>query len=138
MFNAGPAVPTVVPPPAPPPPPGSYGSPGGYGNFPPPQSDHPVQVSIVYPPRSNRLLAGLSIPYFLARIIMLIPALICLYVIGIIAAFAAWFACFAVLFTGRYPAGFHRFVTGSLRWATRAQAFLYGLTDTYPPFSLKP
>lgn len=121
--------------PPPPPPPmesGGYGPPAGYA----PQSDYPVQVSFYQPMHSSRLLAGFSIPFFLIRYILLIPAFFCLYFVGIVAAFAAWFACWAVLFTGHYPDGFFRFVSGTLRWQTRVSAYMYGLTDQYPPFRL--
>lgn len=125
-------------PPPPPPPPmesGGYGPPAGYA---PPGSDYPIQVSFYQPMRSSRLLAGFSIPFFFIRYVLLIPAVICLYFVGIVAAFAAWFGCWAVLFTGHYPDGFFRFVAGSLRWQTRVSAYLFGLTDQYPPFRLSP
>jgi hypothetical protein len=115
----------------PPPPPLGY----GYG---PPASDYPVQLSFQQPMHSSRALAGLSIPFFLARSIMLIPAMFCLYFVGIGALIVAWVACWAVLFTGHYPDGMYRFVAGALRWQTRASAYLYGLVDRYPPFQLSP
>jgi hypothetical protein len=31
----------------------------------------------------------------------------------------------------------HNFVVGMLRWSTRVTAFMYGLTDKYPPFRLE-
>jgi hypothetical protein len=102
------------------------------------QDSYPVQVSVEYPEHSSRLLAGLSIPYFLARLIMLIPAIFVLYFVGIAAIIVVWIAFWAVLFTGRYPPSFHEFVTGYLRWSTRVSAYLYGLTDKYPPFRLSP
>lgn len=111
-------------------PPAGYGQPGPAG--------HPVQLFIAYPQRSSRALAGFSIPFFLARYIMLIPAFFCLYFVSIAAAIVAWIACWAVLFTGRYPAGMHGFVTGVMRWNTRTSAYLYGLTDAYPPFRFEP
>jgi hypothetical protein len=99
---------------------------------------YPVQVSIEYPGQSSRVLAALSIPFFLLRLIMLIPALFVLYFVGIAAVVVAWIAFWAVLFTGRYPPAFHTFVAGYVRWSTRTSSFLYGLTDKYPPFSLEP
>ena len=100
--------------------------------------DYPVQVFIEYPEHSSRLLAGLSIPYFLTRMIMLIPALFVIYFVGIAAGVVAWISFWAVLFTGRYPRGFHEFVAGYLRWSTRISAYLLGMTDKYPPFRLSP
>ena len=43
-----------------------------------------------------------------------------------------------VLIKGQYPKGLHDFVTGTLRWQLRVQAYLAMLTDTYPRFSGKP
>jgi hypothetical protein len=43
---------------------------------------------------------------------------------------------FAALFSGRLPAWAHDAITGVLRWQTRVNAYLYLLTDVYPPFSL--
>jgi hypothetical protein len=42
-----------------------------------------------------------------------------------------------VAVTGSYPEGMFRFVEGVLRWNTRVTAFVFSLTDRYPPFSLK-
>lgn len=46
-------------------------------------------------------------------------------------------AWFAILFTGRYPAGLYEFGVGVLRWNTRVEAYLLLLRDEYPPFSLR-
>ena len=49
-----------------------------------------------------------------------------------------WFLAFwVVLFTGSYPAGWHEFNVGTIRWATRVNLYLYFMTDDYPPFSAK-
>jgi hypothetical protein len=52
---------------------------------------------------------------------------------------AAWFgivaAWFAIVFTGRYPAGLYAFVASFFRYVTRVGAYLYLATDAYPPFS---
>jgi hypothetical protein len=55
------------------------------------------------------------------------------YVAVLVVVFLAWFA---VLFTGRYPAGMYHFVSGWLRWAARAWAYWASLTDEFPSFSL--
>ncbi|HEY1538211.1 MAG TPA: DUF4389 domain-containing protein [Solirubrobacteraceae bacterium] len=48
-----------------------------------------------------------------------------------VVVFLAWFA---ILFTGRYPAGMYGFVAGYTRFATRLAAYAYLVTDAYPPF----
>jgi hypothetical protein len=46
-------------------------------------------------------------------------------------------AWFAILFTGKYPAGIHEFVVGVMRWGLRVNAYAFLLiTDEYPPFTL--
>jgi hypothetical protein len=41
-----------------------------------------------------------------------------------------------VLFTGQYPGWGFSLTAGTLRWTMRVYAYVYGLTDQYPPFSL--
>lgn len=48
--------------------------------------------------------------------------------------FIAWWA---VLFTGKYPAGMHEFVLGTLRWGQRVSLYMGHMSDIYPPFSGK-
>lgn len=103
-----------------------------------PSADHyPVNLSIDYPLKSSRALAAFSIPFFFLRGLLLIPAVFCLYFVGIAAFFVVWIAFWAVTFTGKYPQGMFEFVTGYLRWSTRVSAYLYGLTDAYPPFRMR-
>ena len=75
----------------------------------------------------NRLTVGL-------RFIWAIPALLWVLLIGIIGAICWILGFFAVLFTGRWPQGLHRWVLASLRVSIRASAYIYLLTDDYPPF----
>ncbi len=70
------------------------------------------------------------------RLILAIPQLIVLSILGLVAFLASVIAFFAVLFTGRWPEGLRTFVVGVMRWSTRVTAYLYLLTDEYPPFSL--
>lgn len=72
----------------------------------------------------------------LIRIIMAIPAVIFAAVIGIIALICSVLAFFAVLFTGRWPAGLRNWVVMSAVIVTRVNAYLALLTDEYPPFRL--
>ena len=68
--------------------------------------------------------------------LLLLPHWIALFVVYIGAFFAIVGAWFAVLFTGKYPPGIHRFLTGTYRWTTRVTAYGFLMTDRYPPFSL--
>lgn len=64
-----------------------------------------------------------------------IPAYVFASIIWIIAAVCVFLGFFAVLFTGRWPAGLRRFVVGCFRVSVRYSAFAYMLNDDYPPFS---
>ena len=72
------------------------------------------------------------------RIFMAIPQYIVLYVLGIAAGVVMFIAWFAVLITGRWPTGMRDFVVGYYRWQLRFTAWLYLITDEYPPFSMEP
>ena len=52
-----------------------------------------------------------------------------------VAQIAAFFAWFAIIFTGRYPEGLYNFNAGFLRMQGRVNGFYYLLTDAYPPFN---
>ena len=103
---------------------------------PPSTTDYPVSLDISYPDHQSRILALFSLPFFLARFVLLIPSMIVLYFLQIAALFAAWFNMWAILFTGHSSKSMHSFITGTLRWSTRFSAYTYGLTDKYPPFRL--
>jgi hypothetical protein len=77
----------------------------------------------------NRLTVGF-------RIILAIPSAIALVVLSIASAVVHLIAFFAVLFTGRYPAGMRDFVMNVWRWWLRLQTYILLLTDDYPPFEL--
>jgi hypothetical protein len=67
--------------------------------------------------------------------LLLLPHWFVLCFIWIGAFFALVGSWFAVLFTGKFPEGIHRFVTGTYRWTMRVSAYGLLMTDRYPPFS---
>jgi hypothetical protein len=67
------------------------------------------------------------------RWIIAIPWFIVTALWGIAALLAAIVAWFAILFTGRYPAGLYEFEAGFARFYTRAYAFSALLVDPFPP-----
>lgn len=91
---------------------------------------HPVRLDFVPALENrNRLTVGL-------RIIWAIPALIVTAIIGII-AYVCWIiAFFAVLFTGKWPAGLHSWALKGMQAGVRLNAYLFLLTDEYPPLSV--
>jgi uncharacterized membrane protein len=70
------------------------------------------------------------------RIIMLVPQILfgIPLALGLCAAMIAAF--FAVLLTGRWPAGLRHFVLGILSWAARVSAWTFHLANHYPPFRI--
>ncbi len=70
------------------------------------------------------------------RIILAIPqyvVLIFLTIGMVVVAIVGWFGA---LVTGRPPDFAHLYISGVTRWQTRVGAYLFLLTDRYPPFSL--
>jgi hypothetical protein len=70
----------------------------------------------------------------LFRLILAIPWLIVAALWGIATLLCAIVAWFALLFTGRYPAGLYEFVAAYARFHTRVTAFAILLVDPFPPF----
>lgn len=70
----------------------------------------------------------------LFRIILAIPIVILRYAINLlleVGAFAAWFV---ILFTGKMPRGLFDMMVLANSYTARSDAYLYLLTETYPPF----
>ncbi len=98
--------------------------------FPAFEGEYPINFDVSYPDKLNRWTVAIwkiitSIPHFII--------LIFLYFAVFVVVVIAWFA---ILFTGRFPKGLHTFVAGVFRWSLRVQAYIFSLTDEYPPFSL--
>lgn len=70
----------------------------------------------------------------LIRLIMVIPQAIVLFILEIALLFVAIIGWFAALVIGRLPLWIHQFNSGYVRWYTRVVAYVYLMTDEYPPF----
>jgi hypothetical protein len=94
------------------------------------EPSYPVRTQIAYPE------AGIARwrPFF--QFWMAIPHLFVLGFLGGAANFAFFIAAIAILFTGKYPQGLFDFVVGVMRWQTRVSAYLFLMTEQYPPFEL--
>jgi hypothetical protein len=90
---------------------------------------YPVSYDQSPPVERNRLTV-----FF--RIFLVIPHCLVAIVGGIVVIFAVLAAWFAIVVTGRYPEGIYNFLAGACRWATRLNAYLYLVTDEFPPFDL--
>lgn len=96
----------------------------------------PFSFTLVYPATSSRLL---NFPFLglVIRAILLIPHFVILFFLGIAMVTVVFIAQFAILFSGAFPEGMHSFCVGVARWSTRITAYMFGLTDAYPPFSTR-
>jgi Domain of unknown function (DUF4389) len=94
-----------------------------------PRTGDEILVAYAEPSRQNRLTV-------LVRVLLAIPHLITLIVLGLIGFFVLVISWFAALIMGRLPGGFARYLAGLLRWSARVYAYLFLLTDEYPPFEL--
>ncbi len=90
----------------------------------------PARLSIARPERLSR---GL----IFVKWLLIIPHFVALFFLGLGAFFVGIAAFFAVLFAGRWPEGMRSYLTGTMRWSLRASAYLYLMTDRYPPFSMQ-
>ena len=107
----------------------------GYPPFGMDATDPKLVLHIVYPAKLDQGLLLLRL--FFQAIYVYIPHGFCLFFRAIAMMFVAFFAWWAVLFTGKYPKGMHDFVVGTLRWGIRVNMYVAFLTDKYPPFSGK-
>jgi hypothetical protein len=102
-----------------------------------PSTDEQQYVHLDFPYPDAR--EGLNRWLPLVKWLLAIPhyiVLLVLYLGVIVVVIAAWFA---ILFTGRYPRGIFDYVEGVIRWHNRVVGYsLILVTDSYPPFRLRP
>ena len=73
---------------------------------------------------------------FLGVFYLVLPHTICLVVLGFVIDVCMLVVWFAILFTGRYPAGIYQFVVSVHQWGVRWAATVVNLGDGYPAFGL--
>jgi hypothetical protein len=102
--------------------------------YPATEEEQSVHLDLDFPDVAGDLNRWLPlVKWFLA-----IPHYFVLFFLWIGAVGAVVIAWFAILFTGRYPAGLFDYVVGVGRWSLRVSAYAFFLiTDRYPPFSLE-
>lgn len=109
-----------------------------YDKYPPfstSQEDYPLTFEADYAGKFSRIL---NFPIFgqLIKFLLVLPHILILLFMQLAAYLIIFVACFAILFSGTFPEGMHRYVVGVLRWQTRVNCYVVALTDKYPPFSL--
>jgi hypothetical protein len=92
--------------------------------------DDPARLSI-------QPAAKLSRGLIFVKWLLAIPHFFVLLFLGIGAYVVVIIAFFAVLITGAWPEGMRNYVIGVMRWSNRVTAYIYLITDEYPPFSLE-
>ncbi|HWI60968.1 MAG TPA: DUF4389 domain-containing protein [Symbiobacteriaceae bacterium] len=97
-----------------------------------PAGYHSFNLTAQYPPSQSRLLMF----FWFVRGLLLFPHGFILAFLGMAAFWVGVFSWFAVVFTGSYPRPLWDFQVGVMRWSVRCQAYVLGLTDDYPPFTL--
>jgi Domain of unknown function (DUF4389) len=96
-----------------------------------PMPAHPVRLRVGDDMSRNRLTV-----FF--RLILAIPYVLWAWIWGIAVFFAAIAGWFVALFTGRLPAGLHRFLAAWTRYWTHVGSFLCILGDPFPGFLGRP
>jgi len=107
----------------------------GYPAFGLTAEDEAFKLDIPYPDTMNRALQLVKL--FFGALYVGIPhgfLLIFRSLATLVLMFLAWWM---VLFTGSYPASWHDFNVGTLRWSLRVNLYLKFMSDEYPPFSGK-
>jgi hypothetical protein len=103
--------------------------------YPSTDDEQSVHLDFPYPDARRELNRWLP----LVKWLLALPHYVVLVILDIAALLVVIVAWFAILFTGRYPRGLHRFVEGVIRWHNRVIAYaLLLVTDRYPPFRLAP
>lgn len=96
-------------------------------------TDEYTEFEVEYPERVSRGLMLLRM--FFGVIYVYIPHFFILIFRGIFVGILVFLSWWIVLFTGNYPASFHEWVVGQIRWSTRIGLYMGYLTDTYPAFT---
>lgn len=106
--------------------------------YPPFALDVPHPVRVFYEPNQPIFrLWGIPFLGLWLRALILIPHWIALWLLGIGVACAYFVSWIPVLTGGRMATWGYTLFGGTLRWATRVTAYLFLLTDVYPPFRLR-
>lgn len=96
-------------------------------------TDEFTELEVEYPERISRGLVLLRL--FFGFIYVYIPHGFILMFRGIWVGILVFLSWWIVLFTGNYPASFHNWAVGQLRWGTRVGLYMSFMTDKYPPFT---
>ncbi len=95
--------------------------------------DYPLQMRIVFPLRSSRLLAFLRLSG-IGIILLTLPHLVIMGLMSIVIPIVFIVGILSVLITGGWPHVLFDFMTRYYRYVARVLAFSIGIIDVYPKF----
>lgn len=95
--------------------------------------DYPLQLRIIYPLRSSRLLAFMRLSV-IGIMLLTLPHLIILAVMSLVIPLVFLAGILSVLITGGWPHLLFDFMTRYYRYIARVLAFSIGIIDVYPKF----
>lgn len=95
--------------------------------------DYPLQMRIVFPLRSSRLLAFLRLSV-IGVMVLLLPHCIILGLLSLVIPIICIAGLLSVLITGGWPHLLFDFMTRYYRYVARILAFGIGIVDVYPKF----
>jgi hypothetical protein len=90
-------------------------------------AEHPIEFSVTDDLRRSRITV-----FF--RLLLAIPHFFVLALWGILVYIVWVIAWFAALFMGRVPGGLHNFIASFLRYSTHVNAYVLLLANPWPPF----
>ncbi len=105
----------------------------GYPAFGVKGTDEFTDLTVPYPEKISRGLVLVRL--FFGFIYVYIPHMFILYFRALFVMILVFLAWWAVLFTGKYPSGWHNWVVGLTRWQLRINLYMSYMTDKYPPFT---
>jgi hypothetical protein len=95
--------------------------------------DYPLQMRIVYPLRSSRLLAFLRLSV-VGILLLTLPHLVILGIMSLAVLVIFFVGILSVLVTGGWPHVLFDFLTRYYRYMARVLSFSIGIVDVYPTF----
>jgi Domain of unknown function (DUF4389) len=95
--------------------------------------DDDARLQVDYPESLSRLL-NFPIIGTAIKAALVIPQLLVLVIAAIGVLVLIFLGQFVILFSGQMPPAFHGFIEGFLRLSYQVTAWIFSLTDEYPPF----
>ena len=105
----------------------------GYPAFGVNGTDEYTDLIVPYPEKISRGLVLLRLLF--GAFYVALPHGFILYFRALFVGILTFLAWWSVLFTGKYPADWHNWAVGQIRWSNRMTLYLNYMTDVYPPFT---